>query len=265
MPIYRVRAARLGELEIREWRRRLARALGLLLSNLVLCAVGLLLLDESDQGLREKGFTAIWNATNLVATLGDFSGLNHSQRVFMIGTMFIFLMVAGYAISNLSGTLSSAPALSYRENRRMEQQLDKLVNHVVVIGFGPLGQLVAAKARDAGRTVIVVDRSDDLAARASEAGFLIVQADAGEDDGVLGKVAAIDRAGALVVTTEDPDRKLAITLMAHALNPSIKILVTGANSQRGALLRRAGASEVVIAEELIADALVGRLAREGTG
>ncbi len=265
MPIYHVRAAQLGELQVREWRRRLARTVGLLFANLVLCAIGLLLFDESDNRLREKAFTAVWNAINLVSTLGDFSVLNNAQKGFVIGTVFIFLMITGYAISNLSGMLGSAPAVSYRESRRMQQQVDKLVNHVVVIGFGPLGQLVAEKARAAGENVIVVDRAADLAARASALGFLVVQADAGEDDGVLGRVAGVDRARALVVTTEDPDRKLAITLMAHAQNPNIKVVVTGANSQRGALLRRAGATEVVIAEELIAEALVTRLGKQPTG
>jgi len=63
------------------------------------------------------------------------------------------------------------------------------------------------------------------------------------------------------VTTEDPDRKLSITLMAHSRNPQLKIAVTGANAPRGALLHRAGASQVVITDELIADALVDRLSK----
>jgi hypothetical protein len=39
--------------------------------------------------------------------------------------------------------------------------------------------------------------------------------------------------------------------------------VTGANSPRGALLHRAGASEVVVTDELIAGALVDRLGKAG--
>jgi hypothetical protein len=64
-----------------------------------------------------------------------------------------------------------------------------------------------------------------------------------------------------VVTTEDPDRKLSITLMAHSRNPKLKIAVTGANSSRGALLRSAGASEVVVMDDLIAAALVDRVSK----
>jgi hypothetical protein len=53
--------------------------------------------------------------------------------------------------------------------------------------------------------------------------------------------------------------------MAHFRNPKLKIAVTGANSPRGALLQHAGASEVVIMDELIAGALVDRLNNGGGG
>jgi voltage-gated potassium channel len=67
------------------------------------------------------------------------------------------------------------------------------------------------------------------------------------------------------VTTDDPDRKLSITLMAHSRNPRLKIAVTGSNSPRGALLHSAGASDVVITEDLIASALVDRLGKRDQG
>lgn len=67
------------------------------------------------------------------------------------------------------------------------------------------------------------------------------------------------------MTTEDPDRNLALTLMAHSRNPKLKIAVTGESDPRGALLHRAGASEVVIADELIAGALVDRIGKGSSG
>ena len=108
--------------------------------------------------------------------------------------------------------------------------------------------------------MVVIDRADDLAGEASDLGYLVVQGDAGVDDAVLDR-SGIERARALVVTTDDPDRKLCITLMAHARNPALRIAVTGANEPRGALLRRAGASDVVVADDLIAGALVGCLGK----
>ena len=49
--------------------------------------------------------------------------------------------------------------------------------------------------------------------------------------------------------------------MAHTLNPQLKIAVTGQNSPWGALLQRAGASEVVVVEDLVAEVLVSRLGK----
>jgi voltage-gated potassium channel Kch len=80
------------------------------------------------------------------------------------------------------------------------------------------------------------------------------------DDAVLDR-SGVERAKALVVTTEDPDRKLSITLLAHSINPTLRIAVTGASSPGAELLHRAGASEVVITDDLIADALVNRLGK----
>lgn len=258
MPIYRTFESRFGLLHLQEWRRRALRTFALLALALVGCMAGLLLLDSSPDSFDERAFNALWNAANLLSTLGDFTGFNDRQKVFMIATMFVVLIIGGYAVSRLTGLLSSEAVMAFRENRSMRCTLDDLTRHVVVIGFGPLGQLVAGRLRTAGDPVLVVERAEDLAARASELGYLVIHGDAGADDQVLER-SGIDRARAMVVTTEDPDRKLAITLMAHARNPGLKIAVTGANSHRGSLLHRAGASDVVIADDLVAGALVARL------
>ena len=258
MPIYRVMEPRVGRLHTHEWRRRVLHIVGLLLVTLAVCAIGLIALDSSDQPLRAKLSRGVWNALNLVTTLGDLTDLDEREKVFMMGTMIAFLIIGGYAVSSLTGILSSDAVMALRENKRMEHKLDNLANHVIVIGFGALGRLVADRLHDAGVQVVVIDRGDDLAAQASCLGYLVVQGDAGVDDAALDH-AGVERASALVVTTEDPDRKLSITLMAHSRNPKLKIAVTGANKPRGALLHRAGASQVVIMDDLIADALVDRL------
>ena len=41
-----------------------------------------------------------------------------------------------------------------RENRSIERAVE---HHVIVIGFGPLGRLVADRLRAAGESVLVVD------------------------------------------------------------------------------------------------------------
>jgi voltage-gated potassium channel len=260
MPIYRVLESQHAGLQMREWRRRLLHTAGLLFATLAVCAIGLIVLDSSTQMLPAKLFRGLWNSLNLVTTLGDFTTLDQSEKLFMMATMVAFLMVGGYALSSLTGFLSSDAVITLRENRQVEHKLERLANHVIVIGFGALGQLVASRLQGAGEQLVIIDRADDLVVQASSLGYLVVQGDAGVDDAVLDH-ARIDQAKALVVTTDDSDRKLSITLMAHSRNPKLKIAVTGSSSPRGALLHCAGASEVVITEELIAAALVDRLSK----
>jgi voltage-gated potassium channel len=261
VPIYRVFEPRTSRRRVQEWRRRVAHIACLLLLTVAVCAIGMIVLDSTDRPLPAKMFRGIWNAFNLVTTLGDFTVLGRNEEIFMMVTMCAFLTIGGYALSTLTGMLSSDAVMTMRENKIMKQSLDGLANHVIVIGFGTLGRLVAGRLREAGEHVVVVDRTAVLAAQASDLGYLVVQGDAGVDDAVLDH-SGVERAKALVVTTEDPDRKISITLMAHASNSKLKIAVAGRDSPRGRLLHRAGASEVVITDNLIADALVDRL---GTG
>ena len=243
---------------MREWRRRAFRALLMLVLTLGFCTVGLALLDRTGVPASTKLSHALWNAVNLVTTLGDFTDFDERQRVFMILAMFVAIIVGGYALTQLTGILSNDAVLALRENKFVERQLQQLSQHVILLGFGPLGQLVAQRLKAAGEQVVILERDESLASQASGLGYLVIQADAGTDDDAF-KQSGMDRAKALVVTTDDADRKVAVTLMAHAFNPKLKIAVTGANHQRGELLRRAGASEVLIAEDLIAGALVDRL------
>jgi len=245
---------------MREWRRRLLHTASLLVATLAVCAIGLIALDSSSQLLPAKMFRGLWNALNLVTTLGDFTSLDLREKLFMMATMVAFLIIGGYALSSLTGIFSSDAVMTLRENRYVERKLDHLANHVIVIGFGALGRLVAGRLHDACEQVIVIERTDELAAQASNLGYFVVQGDAGVADAVLDH-ARIEQAKSLVVTIDDPDRKLSITLMAHSRNPKLPIAVTGANSPRGALLHTAGASYVVITDDLIADALVDQLSK----
>jgi hypothetical protein len=259
MAIYRVLQSGLGEMRLKQWRRSALRTLGLLLAALAACAVGLTVLDSSGEPITTGIVTGIWNAANLLTTLGDFTTFNNDQRMFMVVAMFVFISIGGYAISKLTGLLSSEAVVTYRENRILERSLEKMSGHIVVVGFGPLGQRVAAQFRASGDVVLVVERDIGLAGDASSKDFLVVHGDAGADDVVLRR-ANVASARAMVITIEEPDRKIAITLIARSQNAKLQIIATGSNDQRAELLKRAGASEVVIAEELIASALVSHLA-----
>lgn len=257
MPIYRVIEPKLGKLRYRHWQRQALRALAMLLAIAVVCAAGLFILDASSDPPADRLFNAIWNTVNTVSTLGDLTSLTRAQRTFMILTMLLLITGASYTITSLTGILSSPEVLTYRENRRMARVLANLDSHIIVVGFATLGELVAEELRAAGNTVVVVDRDPAAATTAADRKYIAVQGAAEEEDTL--RAAVVEKAKAIVVTTEDSSRKLTITLMARALNPGLYITTVGDDRQRGAWLTHAGASDVVVVDQLIADALVSRL------
>ncbi len=257
MPIYRASFAHRLQRDTHARRVQLTRLTGLFATTLLATAIGLALLDPSPTPWYLKLFDAIWNATNLVTTLGDFTPFTIPQKVFMIVASFAIMVLGGYAVTKTIDWLTSPLAAIYRENRLMTRNFAALKDHVIIIGFSPLGRIVA-KLLAENRNLLVIETREDLANQASELGYLVLLGDAGTDDEVFTN-AGIERAAALIVTSQAPDRKLAITLMAHARNSNLRIAVTAEDEVRGLLLRRAGATDVVIADDLIAHTLIGHL------
>lgn len=258
MWIFRVDEPRLGVIRIREWRRRARYTISLLVLLLCGTVTGLVALDQSSTSFPNKMFTALWDGVNLVTTLGAFSEFNQPQKTFMLLAMIATLLIGGFAVSRLTGMLSGDDVMVYRENRVMEHKLERLANHVVVVGFHSLGELVAKRLHEAGETVLVLVGDRDQADRAADSGHMVVLGSPNAFDDVL-KRARLDSAKAMVVTTPDSNNNLAITLLAHALNASLAIAVPSENPLRQRLFESAGASNVVIADDIIANALISRL------
>jgi hypothetical protein len=254
--VYRFNAAQLGRARLRDWRRRVIGLSAFLALVVLSAAGGLALLDDRQVEPYERLLSGVWNALNLILTLGDFQGLDSRQRLLLVVVMVIVVVLGAFAIGQLAGILSSDEVLTYRENHRMERQMKHLAGHAVVLGYVGLGRAIADRLLAAGRQVVVIDRDDDNAAAASERGLPAVTGDAGVDDGVL-RAAHVDSAGVLFVTAGDPHRNLTLTLMSHALNPALQIVVVAESEQWGAMLRRAGATHVVVADHVLAEAMLG--------
>lgn len=128
--------------------------------------------------------------------------------------------------------------------KRMQSQVDKLTDHIIVCGFGRIGQMLAHELKAGAARFVILERSESRAQEARKMGYLALQADATDETGL--KLAGIDRARALATVLPDDAANVFITLSARSLNRGIEIIARGEAPTTENKLRHAGADKVVL-------------------
>lgn len=128
--------------------------------------------------------------------------------------------------------------------RRMVRTLETIKQHVIICGFGRMGQILARKMIDADIGFVVIDNSSERVEKAEALGYLVCLGNA-TDETILYQ-AGIDRARAITTVLPDDAANVFITLTARELNPNLLILARGELPSTEKKLRLAGANQVVL-------------------
>ena len=121
--------------------------------------------------------------------------------------------------------------------------IDRLHDHVIVCGYGRVGQFAARSVRDGGRRCLVIEQDPAAVERAEADGFLALEGDA-TDDATLRTVHLDTARGLLVCTGSDADNVF-ITLSARTLNPGLDVVSRASSPANVEKMRRAGARQVI--------------------
>ena len=97
-----------------------------------------------------------------------------------------------------------------------------LTEHVIVVGFGRVGQAVAAAVHELGHSCLVLDRDPGLHDPIQTAGHVPMTGDATDEEAL--EEAGIHRAAALIAAAEHDNVNLIITLTARAVRPGLRII-----------------------------------------
>ncbi|HEX6386619.1 MAG TPA: NAD-binding protein, partial [Anaerolineae bacterium] len=126
--------------------------------------------------------------------------------------------------------------------RRMLNVVDKLTNHVIVCGYGRVGQSAVTALNESARPIVLIEKDEPEIQQALETGLTVIEGDATNDEVLL--QAGIERAWGLIVCTGDDSVNLFIVLSARALNPKL-FIIARSDADNEAKMRRAGADRVV--------------------
>ncbi|MGR6431082.1 potassium channel family protein [Rhizobium sp. PAMB 3174] len=128
--------------------------------------------------------------------------------------------------------------------KRMQTEIDKLRDHVIVVGFGRIGLMLAKELKTAGRKFVILEVDEHRAEAVRELGHLCMVGDGTSEETL--KNAGIERARTLACVLPDDAANVFITLSARSLNPAIEIIARGEVPSTENKLKQAGADKVVL-------------------
>jgi monovalent cation:H+ antiporter-2, CPA2 family len=207
----------------------------------------------------------------ILATVGDqLKILPAGASNLIIATAMISLALNAIlyrCTRRLDRALARSPRLWRIFNRNRELQgiigdgeKTEPVKRTVIVGYGPIGQMVARLLREEGVQAVLVEMNVDTARRLRVDGYPVVYGDATRPE-VL-EAAGIRTARALVISGPTAEQRAEIIRFARNMNPNIRVLVHSSYLRDVPIMRDAGADEVFSGEGEVALAMIQYILRD---
>lgn len=219
--------------------RRLLRAAVAVLALLIVGTAGFVLVERIDP------FDAFYQSVVTIAT----AGIDRPQVTTVAGKLLtVALLIVGagvlvYTAGTVAQLALEGEFAAYFGGQRMRGRVEALRDHVIVCGFGRVGEEVAAELASRQIPLLVVDTMLARVQLAERRGYLVVNGDATQDETLRG--AGVERARCLIAASDTDANNTYIVLSARSLNDGIFIVARAGQAENERKLHQAGANRVV--------------------
>ncbi|MGL6132985.1 MAG: NAD-binding protein [Prochlorococcaceae cyanobacterium] len=185
-----------------------------------------------------------WMVAITLSTIGygEVHPLSYSGRLVTALLILGGLVVVQISIQGVLGLSESGYFRRLRE-RRFRRWLNAMQDHVILCGYGRIGQEIAQQVAREGVELLVVETDPERREAAEQEGLPVLVADATLDETLL--EAGIHRCRSLVVALSSNAANLYVVLSARGLAPRCRLVARSDSSEAERKLRLAGADEVV--------------------
>lgn len=159
--------------------------------------------------------------------------------VIVFGTGSAIYIIGGFVQMAAEGEIQRA-----LEARRKSRGIEALHNHVIVCGYGRMGQILARELEQANVPFVVIENNEERKTEAENLGYLAVLGDATAEETL--QQAHIEQAQSVATVLPNDASNVFITLSARTLNPNLNILARGELPSTEPKLLQAGADHVVL-------------------
>ena len=232
------------------FQRNVILAVASLIALFVIGVVGYMILERDNPEEEWKLFDAIYMTVITLTTVG-YGDYNMSDA----GKMFtVFLLLGGvgvfaYSVSVATAFIIEGQLQEVFRRRKMDKAIDKLSNHYIICGIGDTGIHALDEILKMKVDFVVIEFDEERIKHSLETrNFLYVCGDATEDEILIR--AGVERARGLIATLSTDQDNLFIVLSSKQLNPHLRVVSKVVEDTSPAKLLRAGADEVVLADQI---------------
>ena len=171
-----------------------------------------------------------------------------AERLWTIGVIFAGWTGVVITLGGITKAVTEGELRRITQSHRTRRAMDHLNQHVIICGYGRMGQTLARELVRAHVPFVIIDRDEERVAQITTDGFLAFRGDATEES-VL-ESCGIERASFLATVLPQDALNVFITLTARNLSRSIKIFARGEQPSTERKLKQAGADEVILPAQI---------------
>ena len=169
--------------------------------------------------------------------------LSPSGEIITIGIIILGIASVSLVVGQATRFIVEGEIREVFGKRRMQRDIEKLSNHVIVCGYGRVGRVTCLELARAGEPFVVIDNSEGVQSRLAEDGSLAISGDATEESTL--EAAGISRAKSLILALPSEADSVYVTLLAKQRFPDLFVLARGISDNCEKRLGAAGADRVV--------------------
>jgi voltage-gated potassium channel len=235
--------------------RRVALGIGLVAMLTLVGSAGYMLIEHM------TFLDSLYMTVITITTVGyeEVKPLDTAGRLFTIAIIFVGVGTAYYVFAAITEVVVSGQFREFVGKNTMNRKIQHLEGHVILVGYGRFGRVVADQLKDDRHTLVVIEVNPELEAELARSGLFYIIGSA-LDETVLEAAGILHASEIVVATASDPDNVF-ISLSARGRNPAIRIHARAETEAGLRHLELAGADRVISSYHFSAYRIAAAIAR----
>jgi voltage-gated potassium channel len=190
-------------------------------------------------------FDSFYTTLMTVSTIGaePENRLSHDGKVFNVVVIFLGLVLVGFTVGTLTRAVIEFELGEFFGRRRMEKEIVRLTDHIIICGAGRVGRRIAAEVRARNLPLVIIENDPARAEWAQKNNYPVIIGDASKEE--ILRQARIEFARGLASAVTSDAQNVYIVLTARSLAPNIPIIARASEEDAESKLVKAGASAVI--------------------